>query len=251
MDADQILSDIDQLEQNGNDQSLAEAKRLRGEVKKYREAKEAAEAQVERYQAFATTPDEDLQSLAQFAQVVRANPAAAAQQAVAWGQSLAGVADLDFNTLVGGEPTPEPEVPDMANLTADQISEMVAKQVSDALAAQSEQQAIHDQIMSEVRALGYEGTVDDRRTHVLLSLAQKFDGDLNKAHEALTEMAVAAPDGAADPVESPEGDEAPQPDVTDVMSPPPDGVPAQGESQPTTLAEADAALAARLAMSDD
>jgi hypothetical protein len=244
--ADDLADQIDQLEANGTDADKGEARRLRKEVAKFRAAKDAAEAEAARYAALTELHEGDAAAVLRFAQLLGEDPGQAAAMAVAFGRSLAEVSGADFNELAGipagdtTEPEPDEDVPadlegstDMA-LTDEQIQAMVEQQVQAALSQFQQTQTLQQQLMNEVRALGYEPDVDDPRTYALLSLAAKNDGDLEKAHEVFTSTfgAADAPPATGDTPES-------TPATSDELVPAPDGVPASGNRTiPTTLAEA-------------
>ena len=256
--ADELVGQIDALAENGTDADKAEARRLRKEVAKFREAKESAEQAVARYEAFESLHDEDVAAVAAFAQLVGPNPAAAAEMAVAFGRSLAGAAGTDFNALVGiNTPDDEPDTDDsegsddMTGMTDEQVQALinervealVSEKIQGAISEYQQQESIRSQVLREVENLGYAPDLDDPKTVALLSLAARStDGDIGKAHEVLSGAF-----GAADAASNVTDDESVQSTSSDELVPAPDGVPASGTPHvPQNMDEAEASAMARL-----
>lgn len=253
---DDLDAAIDALEDTGEPAAIKEARRLRKEVAQYREAKEAAEAKAEKYAPFDGLPDQDVQALAQFAGSLN-SPADAARMAAGFARQLSDVAGVDYSEIAGLEPAadepaePVVEEADMTGLSDDQIKALVAEQVKAALDEQAQRDAQQKAILREVKDLGFEPDFDNEQTFALLSLATKYDGDLKAAAEAFSKITGKSTSDEGTLSTAPDGDVT-QPDGTDVSPPPtPDGVPAQGKTQPTTMSEASAAALARLDAAGD
>ena len=124
-------------------------------------------------------------------------------------------------------------------LTPEDLDERLAGFMSTYAFQQAEQREV-DSILAEVEQLGYDLTSDDvyeqARVESLFALARRLDGDIGKAHQAITGQRQAVVDeyvsGKAADVDRP--------------LPPTAGAPSSGEKRLETLDDGEAAMRARL-----
>jgi len=174
-------------------------------------------------------------------------------EAVATNPQAAAIAFADVAAQLRGE-TDDPEADDDGPddeyeyeddedgpqyLTPEDLDERLAGFMSTYAFQQAEQREV-DSILAEVEKLGYDLTSDDvyeqARVESLFALARRLDGDIGKAHQAITGQRQAVVDeyvsGKAADVDRP--------------LPPTAGAPSSGEKRLETLDDGEAAMRARL-----
>jgi hypothetical protein len=253
MSDDELEAGIDALDEQG----FAEAKKMRAELAKRKDAARELAEMKERYGQFDGLHPDDVAALAAFTDALRSDPAEAAQMALRFSKGLADTAQVDLGDLIpddwfsdsgdGDDDGDDVEGHDMAGLSEADIRRIVQEQWEQ----QQEFESARAELLREVESLGYKPDASDPKTHVLLSLATRFDGDLNAAHTALIEQVIEAKsDDKASVKASDDADGAPDGDSGQdrtSMLVAPDGVPASGANgEPRTAAEAEASAMARL-----
>ena len=172
-------------------------------------------------------------------------------EAVATNPQAAAIAFADVAAQLRGDGADDPdEVDDLEDdedaeddgpqyLTPEDLDERLAGFMSTYAFQQAEQREV-DSILAEVEKLGYDLTSDDvyeqARVESLFALARRLDGDIGKAHQAITGQRQAVVDeyvsGKAADVDRP--------------LPPTAGAPSSGEKRLETLDDGEAAMRARL-----
>lgn len=241
---DEVEQQIDALEADPNTtpQSLAELKKLRAELKGYRETYQPFE------RTFARLAPADAQAVLGFVELLDADPNAAAQWMRENADRLSPAQEraMEAAAQQAGAPEAAPSAAeddfdpyDPAQIDR-RIEERAKALLDERLKAdreEQEQRRFVEQVQQTAKDLGYSPGTSDYE-HLLVE-AKYHQGDLHKAHAALESRRPAGGSSAAEATDGGAG--APR-RVTA-----PEGVAPSGRKEPQTFEDADAAAKARLA----